>query len=77
MRSVDLKINVLKTEVVMFDRENGVNYCKLNSEIPEQGDGFSYLGRMFREDGEIAGGLGYCCFLICIYIYRERCCLEC
>lgn len=54
MRSVDLKINVLKAEVVMFDRENGVNYCKLNSEIPKQGDKFSYLGRMFTEDGEIA-----------------------
>lgn len=56
MRSMDLKINVLKTKVVMFDRENGVNYCKLNSEIPEQGDEFSYHGRMFTEDGEIAGG---------------------
>lgn len=67
MRSMDLKINVLKTKVVMSDRENGVNYCKLNSEIPEQGDEFSYLGRMFTEGGEIAGG-----FLIYIYIYVYR-----
>lgn len=51
-KSMHLKINVSKTQEVMFGRENGVNNCKLyiNDENLQQIDEFVFF---FHKDGKM------------------------
>ena len=55
-KSMDLRINVSKTKVMVFGGEEGdaVNVT-LNGESLERVDEFVYLGRMYQENGSIDG----------------------
>lgn len=55
MQEYASKINVSKTQEVMFGRENGVNNCKLymNDEKLQQIDEFVFFDRIVAKDGKM------------------------